>query len=95
MESTAQQAETSSSAENINDTTVIEEVETSEDTGMGEFIDIERTSQNFSCTANQLRQRNLKKVPVKTETETQSTFTTNYTDDSNHNGGGFYECNIW
>lgn len=64
----------------------------------GEAILIERSRSNFSYTGNELRQRNvinketIKPAPTKT---TATTITDNYKDDSNHNGGGFYECNIW
>ncbi|KAL9542215.1 hypothetical protein MBANPS3_008725 [Mucor bainieri] len=67
------------------------------DADAGEAILIERSRSNFSYTGNELRQRNvlnkeaIKPAPTKT---TASTITDNYKDDSNHNGGGFYECNI-
>lgn len=44
-------------------------------------------------TENELRQRNVAK-PTPTTNETTS-IADNYKDDINHNGGGFYECNIW
>lgn len=68
------------------------------DAETGEAVLIERSRSNFSYTGNELRQRNvinkevIKPAPTKT---TASTITDNYKDDSNHNGGGFYECNIW
>ncbi|KAL0136066.1 hypothetical protein V8B55DRAFT_1552664 [Mucor lusitanicus] len=67
------------------------------DAETGEAVLIERSRSNFSYTGNELRQRNvinkevIKPAPMKT---TASTITDNYKDDSNHNGGGFYECNI-
>lgn len=68
------------------------------DVETGEAILIERSRSNFSYSGNELRQRNvinketIKPTPTKTTT---ATITDNYKDDSNHNGGGFYECNIW
>jgi hypothetical protein len=56
-----------------------------------------RTTVSFTDT-NELRQRNVGKdhAPTITQTATATTTTTgNYKDDSNYNGGGFYECNIW
>jgi hypothetical protein len=63
-----------------------------------EPISIEPTRTTVSCTTNELRQRNVSKdhAPTITQTATTTTTTTdNYKDDSNYNGGGFYECNIW
>lgn len=53
------------------------------DSETGEAILIERTRHEFSYTKNELRSRNT------------TTVTDNYKDDVHHNGGGFYECNIW
>lgn len=57
----------------------------------------ERSRSNFSYTGNELRQRNIinKETVRPTPTKTTSIIADNYKDDSNHNGGGFYECNIW
>lgn len=65
-----------------------------------EPILVERTRHSFSYTANELRQRNVTTTNKEAPTKTTTTHTTthvhdNYKDDSNHNGGGFYECNIW
>lgn len=51
-----------------------------------------------SLAENELRQRNVSTVVTKstpTTTTTATTITDNYKNDLNHNGGGFYECNIW
>jgi hypothetical protein len=62
-------------------------------------IAIEPTRTTVSITStNELRQRNVGKDHAATITQTGAAATMtadNYKDDSNYNGGGFYECNIW
>jgi hypothetical protein len=67
----------------------------SRDSETGEAILIERSRQNFSFTKNELRQRNTSSTTKEEPSSSTAIMSDNYKDDVNHNGGGFYECNIW
>lgn len=96
-----EEASSSAAADTSQNVNIIESEAHQEDAiqTANDAIPIERTRHNFSYTANELRQRSVAKESIKHETPTKTTaadtFSTNFKDDFNHNGGGFYECNIW